>query len=388
MRRLASALLLAAAGSAFSASAEPASARFADRIIAVGILAKVPSVVFRVSGAFQAIDQSNGELMAVAEGRDYKVEAEAGADGKARLLFGPHLLGGAARLLPGRGDEFVTIGDRKYRGNLVFRPHADGTLTVIDELGIEEYLFGVLPHEMSPDWPAEALKAQAVVSRSFALASLGRHEEAGFDLTDDDRSQLYTGLTTESERVRAAVRATSGEVLNFAGRSFQPYFHSTCGGHTSDSSEVWGGAKAKPLRGVKDAWCKRSPHYRWDAYLPKEDILAGLNRNGMPAGRIDDIREGARGAGGFLKDLRLKTDGSWERVGANQFRLWMGVQQLKSVRLDSVRRLRKGFEFSGRGYGHGVGLCQWGARGQAEAGRGYREILSFYFPGASVGRAP
>ncbi|MBI2362857.1 MAG: SpoIID/LytB domain-containing protein [Elusimicrobia bacterium] len=259
---------------------------------------------------------------------------------------------------------------------------------MVDELGIEEYLFGVLPHEMSPDWPEEALKAQAVVSRSFALASLGRHEASGFDLTDDDRSQLYTGLTTESERVRAAVRATSGEVLQSAGRSFQPYFHSTCGGHTSDSSEVWGGAKVKPLRGVKDSWCKASPHYRWDAYLAKEDILAGLNRNGTPAGRIDDIREGTRGAGGFLKDLRLKTDGSWSRVGANQFRLWMGVQQLKSVRLDSVRRLRKGFEFSGRGYGHGVGLCQWGARGQAEAGRRYREILSFYFPGASVGRAP
>lgn len=388
MRRAAAALLLAAAGSALSASAEPVSARLADRIIAVGIFARVPSVVFRVSGAFQAIDQSSGELLAVAEGKDYKVEAEAGSDGKARLLFGPHLLGGAARLLPGRGEEFVTIGERKYRGNLVFRPHADGTLTVVDELGVEEYLFGVLPHEMSPEWPAEALKAQAVVSRSFALQSLGAHDDAGFDLTDDDRSQLYTGLTTESERVRAAVRATSGEVLHHAGKPFKPYFHSTCGGHTSDSAEVWGGAKAKPLRGVRDSWCKVSPHYRWEAYLAKDDVLAALNKNGFAAGRIDDIREGTRGAGGFLKDLRIKTDGAWSRVSANQFRLWMGAQQLKSVRLDSVRRRRKGFEFSGRGYGHGVGLCQWGARAQAEAGRGYREILSYYFPGTAVEKAP
>lgn len=380
MRRLAPALLLALAG---AAGAGPTAERRADRIIAVGILSSVPQVGFKPSGSFQAIDQATGELTRLESGREYKVEAEA-AGAKPGLLFGPHLFKGQARLLPGRPDDFVTIGERKYRGNLVFRPNTDGTLTVIDELGVEEYLFGVLPHEMSPEWPEEALKAQAVVSRTFALNNLGRNEESGFDLTDDTLSQVYTGLTTESERVRKAVRATSGQTLTWAGRALKAYFHSTCGGHTSDSSEVWGGEGSTPLHGVKDSWCKASPHYRWEAYFPRADILAALNRNGFQALRLDDVREGERGAAGWLKFIRLKTENGWKNLGANQFRLWLGVKELKSMRLESIRRRRKGFTFEGRGYGHGVGLCQWGARGQAEAGRSYKEILSHYFPGAKI----
>lgn len=366
-----------------AAAAEPASARLADRIIAVGILAKAVQVDFRPHGAFSAIDQSSGELRTLETGRLYKVEADR-TDGKVGLVFGPHLFGGPARILPGKPGEFVTIGDRKYRGNLVFRPNPDATVTVVDELGVEEYLFGVLPHEMSPEWPLEALKAQAVVARTFALNNLGRHGASGFDLTDDDRSQVYTGLTTESERVKEAVRATAGQTLTYSGRPLKAYFHSTCGGHTSDPAAVWGGPTAPPLKGVRDSWCELSPHYRWDAYFTRADILAALNRNGVPTGRLDDVREGARGAAGWLKDVRIRGDGIWRRVPANSFRLWLGAKELKSVRLDRVRKRKKGFEFYGRGYGHGVGLCQWGARAQAEKGRDYKEILAHYFPGALV----
>ena len=373
--------LLAALFLAAPAFSEPASMRLADRIVAVAIAAKAPAVAFRPFGAFSAVDQSTGERTKLVSGKEYKVEAES----VSRLIFGPHLFGGPARLLPGKSDEYVTIGDRKYDGNLVFRPNKDGTVTVVDELGLEEYLYGVLPHEMSPEWPVEALKAQAVVSRTFALTSLGRHEDEGFDVTDDNLSQVYTGLG-DSQRIKDAVRSTAGQTLTYNGRPLTTYFHSTCGGHTSDPEDVWGKKAPKPLHGVKDKWCKDSPHYRWDAYFTTADILAALNKNGMTAARLDKIAEGERGTAGWLVDIKLKTEKGWKTVSANQFRLWLGTKDLKSVHLDKIKKRKKGFQFEGRGYGHGVGLCQWGARAQADDGRDYKKILDFYFPGAALTR--
>lgn len=380
--------LAAGTGPSPAARADAGGGRKADRLVAVALFAKAPSVALKAMGAFRVVDQSSGEIAPLVSGREYKVEAERGKDGKARLLFGPHLFSGAARLLPGKEGEFVAIGERRYRGNLLFRPNLDGTVTVVDELGLEEYLFGVLPHEMSPDWPLEALKAQAVVSRTYALERLGRGADAAFDLTDDATTQVYTGVTTESEAVRQAVRATGGRILTYSGKPLTAYFHSTCGGHTAGAHDVWGGPDPKPLRGVRDHWCKVSPHYRWEAYFGRDDILAALNRNGVAAARLDDVREGDRGAAGWLTNLRVKTERGWKRVSANHFRLWMGPKDLKSVRFDSIRRRKKGFEFEGRGYGHGVGLCQWGTRAQAEGGRGYEAILAHYFPGAKLGRLP
>ena len=377
-------LLALAAGA--RARGDAGDERRADRLVAVALFQKAPSVTFVPTGSFKAVDQSSGELVTLKNGAEYKVEAERAKDGKLKLLFGPHLFGGAARLVHGKAEDSVAIGERRYRGNLLFRPNPDGTLTVVDELGLEEYLFGVLPHEMSPDWSLEALKAQAVVSRTYALGRLGRGADEAFDLTDDAYTQVYTGVTTESDHVRKAVRSTAGRVLTYKGKPLPGYFHSTCGGHTAGSAEVWGGADPKPLRGVGDRWCKVSPHYRWEAYFANSDILAALNRNGITAVRLLDVREGDRGSAGWLSNIRVKTDRGWKRVPANKFRLWLGPRDLKSVRFDAVRRRRKGFEFEGRGYGHGVGLCQWGARAQSDAGRSFEEILGHYFPGASLSK--
>ncbi|TBR24342.1 SpoIID/LytB domain-containing protein, partial [bacterium] len=236
-RAVLASLLALAAG---PGKADPGAERRADRLVAVALFQKAPSVSFTPTGSFRAVDQATGELTALKAGKAYKVEAEKGKDGKPRLVFGPHLLKGPARLLPGKADEFITIGERRYRGNLLFRPNVDGTVTVIDELGLEEYLFGVLPHEMSPDWPLEALKAQAVVARTYALARLGRGPDAAFDLTDDNYSQVYTGLTTESELVRKAVRDTAGRILLYNGKPLPAFYHSTCGGHTAGALDVWG----------------------------------------------------------------------------------------------------------------------------------------------------
>ncbi|MEE8425503.1 MAG: SpoIID/LytB domain-containing protein, partial [Elusimicrobiota bacterium] len=208
----------------------------------------------------------------------------------------------------------------------------------------------------------------------------------GYDLRDDAFSQIYDGQNTDSERIRRAVRETAGQVLVYDGKLLPGYFHSTCAGRTTSPGSVWGSSAPtpKPLRGVRDRWCKISPHYKWTAYFRTADILKNLQRKGINALRISRIRPGLRDAGGFLRTLDLMTEGGWRGLRTHAFRIWMGAAELKSTKIRRIVRRRKGFHFIGRGYGHGVGLCQWGARGQAERGRGYRRILRHYFPGAKI----
>lgn len=368
-----------AAALALPAAAAPAG-RISESIIAVGIARRVPHVILTPQGDFSAVDQATGEILRLERGRAYKVEA----DSESRLILGPHLFLGSARILPGGGDAHVLIQGRKYRGNLLLKPNEDATLTVVDEMGLEEYLFGVLPREMGPAWPLEALKAQAVVARTFALNNLGKFLSEGYDLSGDAFSQVYSGLEVDSERVRDAVRQTRGEVLHYRGRLLAAYFHSTCGGRTADPAAVWGGGESpKPLRGLSERHCRISPHYRWTAFFPAADILRALAANGLPARSLQGIRPGDR-EGGRLRELLLKLDGRWTPVRTHDLRLWLGPQALKSARISGISRLRGGFEFSGSGYGHGVGLCQWGARAMALEGRDYRQILAHYFPGARV----
>jgi len=353
-----------------------------EPIIAVGIAHRVRKLALRPEGRFSLIDQSTGIMEQLEPGREYTVEG----DSRGRVVFGPYLFMGTTRLLPGKAAEFVIIGERRFSGNLVFQANPDKTVTVIDELGIEDYLRGVLPKEMSPDWPMEALKAQAVVSRTFALNNLGKYSASGYDLSDDAHSQMYSGLTVQSVRVDKAVRATRGQVLSYRGERIPAYFHSCCGGHTTDPAAVWGGANKtpRPLRGVADRSCRDSPHFRWRAYFRLSDILRVLQKRGWNAARLEDMRPGRRSGSGWLSDLRIKVDGAWKRIGANTLRLWLGPQQLKSAKITAIKRRKKGFEFFGGGYGHGVGLCQWGARAQADEGKRYPAILESYFPGAEL----
>lgn len=353
-----------------------------SEIIAVGIARNVSRIEVTTHGKFSVIDQATGEMKQLKAGKVYVVEGDAGK----QVVFGPHLFMGPLRLLPGGADEYVTINNRRYNGNLVFQANADETITVIDEIDIEDYLLGVLPKEMSPSWPLEALKAQAVVARTFALNNLGKFSEKGYDLRDDSMSQMYGGAANVSLRVRRAVKETRGQTLSYAGKRLPVYFHSSCGGHTTDPKSVWGGSgkTPRPLRGVRDRYCRLSPHQNWKAYFRTSDILRTLQEKGFNNVRLDQVRKGSQNRSGYLKNFQLRLDRAWRTVSANTLRLWLGASELKSVRIQRIRRRRKGYEFRGRGYGHGVGLCQWGSRAQAQRGHDYETILAFYFPGARM----
>lgn len=366
------------------APAPGAAARVAaNALLHIGIVDKARSAVLRPEAACTLTDQGTGAFHDLAAGRDYEVAS----DPEYGLAVGPYRVPGPVRIAAKEAGGFVRVDGRRYLGDLVARANRGGTVTVVDELDIEDYLRGVLPAEMSPDWPLEALKAQAVVARTFALANRGKFESAGFDLSGDVRSQVYAGGGPRAPQVERAVRETRGEVLGWKGTLLSAFYHSCCGGHTADYGSVWGaGNSPKPLRGVADRWCKASPQYSWSAYFADEDLLAALQRRGRHATRLKGIRVLRRDGAGFARTLRVSAREDDYDLKAADLRAWLGASDLKSVKIDRIARRRRGFEFIGRGFGHGVGLCQWGSRGMAGKGLGYRRILGHYFPGAALTR--
>lgn len=290
------------------------------------------------------------------------------------------------RLVP-RAGALIKVGRDLYRGALILRLDPGQTVTVVEEVGMEDYLEGVLPFEMDPDWPLEALKAQAVVARSFAYANRGKFAKDGFDLTADTRSQMYRGVTAVNAAVRRAVRETRGEVLGWHGQLLRVYYHACCGGSTENAAEAWGGDPKdtpKPLRGVKDPWCRVSPHMHWTAYFAWQDLMTAIQERGSLPGPLKSLRIGRRDLAGYVKTFVAGAGRRSVTVKSVDLRAGLGAGELKSTRIKRLIVKKKGIEFIGAGSGHGVGLCQWGARVQAEKGRSYEQILRFYFPGADL----
>lgn len=355
--------------------------RISDSLVQIGIVHEAAGLVLRAHGVFSLIDQRTGEARLIPDGEEFPVEAQPGA-----LHFGPYRFLGPVRLLPRSRDSYMLVAGSRYEGSLLVKANANRTVTVVQETGIEDYLYGVLAKEMSPEWPEEALKAQAVVARTFALANLGKFEAAGFDFTADERSQAYAGMEGRDKRATAAVEATEGQVLYYKGKVLKAFFHSCCGGRTSNVGAIWGSSEKadKPVRGVKDPWCAASPHMNWTAYVATDDILAALNEHDRYASKIKGIARGKADPSGHLKTLRFYTKQGTLEIRANDFRNWIGSTEFKSTNITRIVPRRKGYEFSGHGYGHGVGLCQYGAKEMAARGKGYRQILDHYFPGAEI----
>ena len=281
----------------------------------------------------------------------------------------------------------IKVGAYRYRGALILRLDPGQTVSVVEDADLEEYLEGVLPYEMDPDWPLEALKAQAVVARSFAYANMGKFRKEGFDLTADTRSQMYRGVTSVNAVVRRAVTETHGEVLGWNGQLLRVYYHACCGGATENAAEAWGGdpkLTPKPLRGVKDPWCAVSPHMHWTAYFAWQDLMTAIEERHDLPGPLKSLKIGHRDVAGYVRDFVARAGRAEVTIKSAELRSALGAADLKSTRISRLVVKKKGLEFFGAGSGHGVGLCQWGARIQAEKGRSYERILHFYFPGADL----
>lgn len=349
-----------------------------DRLIQIGIRPRAEEVSLLAHGRYTVIDADG-------TAHDLPRRPLLLAPRKDGLQLEDWRLPPEARLAPQGPEDALEIDGMRYRGTLLLRLDLSGeTVTVVEEVGIEDYLLGVLPYEMDPSWPIEALKAQAVVARTFAYTQLGKYRKEGFDLSSDTRSQVYRGRGDNSASIRKAVAQTRGEVLGYQGEIVDVYYHACCGGHTAHAGAIWGGKASPLLRGVKDRYCRASPLRAWTAFFRYDELLAAIQGRRLIGGALSRFEIERRDAAGYVHRFTARIGGETLSIKGNDLRKALGGASMRSTRIDRVRKLGKGVEFRGSGMGHGVGLCQWGARLQAERGRRYETILKFYLPGSTL----
>ena len=272
---------------------------------------------------------------------------------------------------------------KKYRGSVAVIKQANSGLLLINALDLESYVRGVLYHEVSHRWPLGAMKAQAVATRTYALYQTEQNKNQLFDVTSDIYSQVYGGRSAERYRTNLAANQTRGEVLFFNGKVLPAYFHSNCGGHTENVHELWE-QDLKPLSGVVCFYCKSAPNNSWKKNFRSADIEIKLSEAGIKVGTIKEIRVIERNESGRIRKLEIiSRDGRSTFITGKKFRDVIGPNDIKSNLYDIAM---KGYYFDliGRGWGHGVGMCQWGANEMAKSQFKYKDILEFYYPGAEL----
>jgi stage II sporulation protein D len=304
-------------------------------------------------------------------------------------------------------NRFVVANSRRYRGRITISSGRGG-LTLVNRLNLESYVAGVVGPEIGARRPDElnAVFAQAVVSRSFALKNRGRWEAFGFDAYADTRDQVYLGVAVETPQVWDAVRRTAGQVLTYDGKVIDAYFHSTCGFSTAGVDEAFATAQQRPyLRPVSDErggdryYCDISPRFRWREEWDGPELRAILSRTlsnitplaGDGMQRITDVHVTRKTRSGRAGELRIVFERGDIRIPGPDVRAVLrpdAERWLQSTAFDLTVRKTNGevtrLVAAGAGAGHGVGMCQWGAIGRARAGQDFRKILSTYFPGTKI----
>ena len=259
------------------------------------------------------------------------------------------------------------------RGDVVVRLHSS-RLQLINVLPLEEYLLGVVGAEMPPGFPDEALKAQAVAARTYALRKKLDAADPSVHLGASVLHQVYRGLSRADERVRQAIEATRGEILTFNLEPIEAYFHASCGGRTEAGQPAL--SRDLPYLRSVECPCGKLASNRWELSISAAELhpLFGI-RDG------DAVAISARSNTGRVKTLSL---GAGRSLDAVEFRQKLGYDRVKSLWFELERGADGAIRIVGRGYGHGAGLCQRGAKAFADQGRSYRDILLHYYPGIEI----
>lgn len=294
---------------------------------------------------------------------------------------------------------FIYWNGSPVRGRLSWVRTARGC-DVVNELGIEKYLDGLVNSEFSSKWHPEAVAAQVIAARSYALAQRkrARSQKRHYDLESTVSDQVYQGVKSEDYLAARLVQRTRGWVLTLPDRSpaahsqsqvLKAYYHSRCGGETELPRRVWG-ASDKGFKQVSCPYCRHSPGFDWETRLTALDVQNALTRgiasDGTSAQKKSWRNIGTKDigkaklhtdTGGRVIELQIKNT----KISGNEFRKWVGYSTIKST-LFSIHSMGTGIIFKGKGNGHGVGMCQWGAKIMAEKGAKTADILKLYYPGA------
>ncbi len=356
-----------------------------------------------------------GEIMHVQSRRGQLVALKSGGAATSRYS-GPFLVRATT---PG---SFVIFEGKRYRGELIITP-GDNGLLVVNRLGVESYLRGVVPLEIGDRQPGEeaAVQAQAVAARSYTYIHMAEAGNRGFDMYGSVQDQAYGGVSAEQQISDAAVASTSGMVVRYAGRIINTPYSSTCGGSTAAVSEVWWRQPDEPylqpvsdrIPGTDSYYCDPSPRFKWTATFDKSALRTTLEKYLASVTPSSEPPVSASAAAhpislGAINSIRVQDRTRSDRVGSISIQTARGNYVVRGNDVRFVLRTPSGgllnstyftiqtetdasgeisnLTIDGHGYGHGIGMCQWGAIGRARAGQDYKTILTTYYPGTTVGR--
>jgi len=306
-------------------------------------------------------------------------------------------------IIPRGANNRIEYGGKSYRGITQILP-SGGNVRLINIVYMEDYLRGVVPPELGrrTEKEIEAIKAQAVAARTYAMAHLQQYQGEPYDMKASIYDQVYEGASVEDRLVNKAIDMTAGKVIVYEDKLISAYYHSTCGGQTDNISHVWDRAEIPYLKAVADSGaCSWSKYYNWTERFTEEQLrgrieqyMASDRGRDLRIGSIRDIRIVERTPGGRIAELQIHTDSDIYRFKKDRIRWVIGRTSnpdliLPSDRFDVIiERNESGgiaaVTFKGSGYGHGVGMCQCGAIGMARAGRAYEDILRFYYTGVEI----
>lgn len=332
-------------------------------------------------------------------------------------------------------ESVVELDNNAYRDYIGFTVR-NKKIIPINRVTVDHYLYGVVPREISPSWHQEALKAQAIAARNFTIVNIDRHNAEGFDLCDNNHCQVYGGYKWEDSKTNDAIDDTRNELITYDGEPIYAYYHSNSGGKTENSENVWSNP-VPYLKSVEDKFSLGSPNTNWQLVLTNDKVREAFSRNGIDIGEILSIDvlsksengrileiefEGKYGRKVFEKEEIRKIFGynivksTWFDIGSSGIDTYVidglgnGIQRMpidsasilsghsnnianrgtnrKNIRYNLTdgenhktinQSSSEGIVFNGKGWGHGLGMSQWGAKKMAELGYSYEEIIEYYY---------
>lgn len=389
---------------------------------------------------------SNNELKIVL--KDDKRVQVLNKSGKVLFMYNVNSDVYAFKAITRDGDNgIIQLNDKKFRGSIIINRYTNSDMTVINQIDLEEYLYGVVPKEMSGNWPIEAQKAQAVAARSYVIVNLKKHKNYGFDLCSTSHCQVYGGYSSENPRTKIAVDQTKGKLLTYDGKVITASYHSNSGGHTEDSENVWSNPVGY-LRGVDDPYSIGAPNDTWVKVYTKKEIEDVLSANNLSVGTLQNIVIEELSKNGRVLKLSFYGTSGKKVLEKGQIRSIFGYNNLKStwfnmgqngdeitsiavlydlsqpaekinltdkyiLAADGLKKVQSEnqyvsngeeckfialktnvnininsnsdqYTFTGKGWGHGLGMSQWGAKKMAEEGFTYEQILTHYYMGTNI----
>ncbi len=271
----------------------------------------------------------------------------------------------------------LVIEGRHLPGRVRFSSR-NGGIRIVAVVPLEEYVAAVLSREASPSFPSQALEALAVAVRTYTHSTMATPRDPDYDVVAGVQDQVFEGVGDIGEAYRAAAEVTRGEILQFRGGLARTVYHSTCGGMTESAGNAWG--KDVPyLQSMRCEDCRDSPVWRWEYRMGLGEARRIALTLGVRSGEDLRIEVAGRTPAMRARHIRLSSGGITRETKADLFRRTAGYTRMRSLWAE-IAPVAGGFRITGNGYGHGVGLCQWGAAGMAKRGAGYREILARYYP--------